>query len=141
MSSLAPDDILNRVDLRCIIVDDSPEFLEAASSLLAREGVAVVGVASTGSDALQRVADLGPEVVLVDIDLGGESGFEVARRIVKATPATVILVSTHSEDDFAELIAESPAVGFISKSELSAQAVDDLLAGRPGDGASATPGR
>ncbi|MEA2468214.1 MAG: hypothetical protein QOJ57_2340 [Thermoleophilaceae bacterium] len=127
-------DILIRVDLRAIIVDDSSEFLEAATSLLAREGVAVVGVAGTGSDALERVADLGPQVVLVDIDLGGESGFEVARRIANLTPASVILISTHSEDDFAELIAESAAAGFISKAELSAQAIQSLLGDRPGDG-------
>jgi DNA-binding NarL/FixJ family response regulator len=127
-------DILIRVDLRAIIVDDSSEFLEAATSLLAREGVAVVGVAGTGSDALERVADLGPQVVLVDIDLGGESGFEVARRIANVTPASVILISTHSEDDFAELIAESAAAGFISKAELSAEAIQSLLGDRPGDG-------
>jgi DNA-binding NarL/FixJ family response regulator len=141
MSLASPDAILNRVNLRSIIVDDSPEFVEAASSLLAREGVAVVGVASTTSGALERVADLRPQLVLVDIDLGGESGFDVAREIAKVTPTSVILISTHSEDDFAELIAESPAMGFISKSELSAQAIDDLLGGRPGDGASATRGR
>jgi DNA-binding NarL/FixJ family response regulator len=141
MSFTAPDDILNRVDLRCIIVDDSPEFLAAASSLLAREGVAVVGVAATGSDGIQRIADLRPQVVLLDIDLGNESGFEVARRIAKVAPISTILISTHSEDDLAELIAESPAVGFISKAELSAQAIHDLLGGRPDNGASATPGR
>ena len=141
MSLASPDAILRRVRLRCVIIDDSPEFVEAASSLLAREGVAVVGVASTTSGALERVTDLQPQLVLVDIDLGGESGFDVAREIEKVTPTSVILVSTHSEDDFAELIAESPAVGFISKSELSVKAIDDLLGGLPGDGASATPGR
>ena len=141
MSLASPDAILRRVRLRCVIIDDSPEFVEAASSLLAREGVAVVGVASTTSGALERVTDLQPQLVLVDIDLGAESGFDVAREIAKVTPTSVILVSTHSEDDFAELIAESPAVGFISKSELSVKAIDDLLGGLPGDGASATPGR
>jgi DNA-binding NarL/FixJ family response regulator len=141
MSLASPDAILHRVRLRCVIIDDSPEFVEAASSLLAREGVAVVGVASTTSGALERVTDLQPQLVLVDIDLGGESGFDVAREIEKVTPTSVILVSTHSEDDFAELIAESPAVGFISKSELSVKAIDDLLGGLPDDGASATPGR
>jgi DNA-binding NarL/FixJ family response regulator len=128
------------MDLRCLIVDDSREFLAAASSLLAREGVAVVGVAASASDALQLVVDLQPQVVLVDIDLGGESGFEVTRRIAKAASTSVILVSTHSEDDFAELIAESPAAGFISKSELSGQAIHDLLGGRSDDGASAIRG-
>jgi DNA-binding NarL/FixJ family response regulator len=129
------------VDLSCLIVDDSLEFLEAARSLLEREGVAVVGVAATASDALQRVGELRPQVVLVDIDLGGDNGFEVSRRIAKAAPTTVVLISTHAEDDFAELIAESPAAGFISKSELSAHAIEGLLGGQAEDGASATPGR
>jgi DNA-binding NarL/FixJ family response regulator len=127
--------------VRCLIVDDSPEFLEAASSLLARQGVTVVGVAHSASDALLRVAELRPEVVLVDIDLGGESGFEVTRRIAGAAATSVILVSTHSGDDFAELIEESPATGFISKPELSGDAIRNLVGGRPCDGATATPGR
>jgi DNA-binding NarL/FixJ family response regulator len=127
--------------MSCVIVDDSVEFLEAARSLLEREGVAVVGVAATASDALRRVGELRPQVVLVDIDLGRDSGFEVARRIVKAVPTRVILISTHAEDDLAELIAESPAAGFISKSELSAYAIRSLIGGQSGDGASATPGR
>jgi CheY-like chemotaxis protein len=127
------------VDLSCLIVDDSVEFLEVARSLLEREGVAVVGVAATACDALQRIGELRPQVVLLDIDLGADSGFEVARRIAKAAPASVILISTHAEDDFAELIGESPAAGFISKSDLSAHAIQRLLGGQSGDGASATP--
>jgi CheY-like chemotaxis protein len=129
------------VALSCFIVDDSVEFLDVARSLLEREGVAVVGVAATASDALGRIGELRPEVVLVDVVLGADSGFEVARRIAKAAPTRVILISTHAEDDFAELIAESPAAGFISKSELSAHAIERLVGGQSGDGASATPGR
>jgi CheY-like chemotaxis protein len=133
--------MLGPVNLSCLIVDDSVEFLDAARSLLEGEGVAVVGVAATASDALQLLGELRPQVVLVDIDLGGESGFEVAGRIVKAVPTTVILISTHAEEDFAELISESPAVGFIPKSELSAHAIQGLVGGQSGNGASATPGR
>jgi two-component system nitrate/nitrite response regulator NarL len=129
------------VSLSCVIVDDSAEFLEAARTLLEREGVAVVGVAATASDGLERVGELRPQVVLVDIDLGADSGFEVARRIAKTAPTGVILMSTHAEDDFAELIAESAAAGFISKSDLSAHAIHGLLARLPGNGASAIPGR
>lgn len=128
------------MDLSCVIVDDNVEFLDAARSFLEREGVPVVGVAATASHALQRARELRPQVMLVDIDLGVDSGFLVARRIAKAAPTSVILISTHAEDDFAELIAESPVAGFISKSELSAQAIQNLLAGHSGDGASASPG-
>jgi DNA-binding NarL/FixJ family response regulator len=129
------------VALSCFIVDDSVEFLEAARSFLEREGVAVVGLAATASDALQRVGEVRPQVVLVDIDLGADNGFELARRIAKAGATSVILISTHAEDDFAELIDASPAAGFIAKAELSAQAIQGLVGGQPADGASATPGR
>jgi DNA-binding NarL/FixJ family response regulator len=117
---------------RVLIVDDNRLFLEAARGLLAREGLRVVGVAATSAEALQRVEELQPEVVLVDIRLGGESGFDLARRLAdhhEGGPA-VILISTHSEADFADLIAESPARGFLPKPELSAEAIRRIVDGR-----------
>ena len=112
------------VALRCAIVDDKPEFLEAARNLLERQGVAVVGLVSSGADAVERVQELAPDVTLVDVDLGGASGFELARRL----PDTqVILISAYDEEDFAELVAESPAAGFLSKPQLSRGAISDLL--------------
>ena len=115
--------------LRVVIVDDSDSFLDAARVLLERQGVSVVGVASTTAQALERVEQLRPDVVLVDIKLAGESGFDCARRLDQHANevAPVILVSTHAEEDLADLIAESPAVGFLAKSELSAGAVGRIL--------------
>ena len=122
--------------LRCLIVDDSLRFLDAARGLLERQGVTVVGVASNSAEALQRAGKLRPDVTLLDIDLGGESGLELARRLHQTgrAPAPVILVSTQAEQDYAELIAASPAIGFLPKTSLSADAIRDVLAGR-GDGA------
>jgi CheY-like chemotaxis protein len=122
--------ILISMVLRCLIVDDSLRFLDAARGLLEREGVAVVGVATSGAEALQRVADLRPDVTLVDIDLGGQSGFEVVRRLNFEVHTRAILISTHAEEDYADLIAASPACGFLAKTTLSAGAIRDLL-GRP----------
>jgi DNA-binding NarL/FixJ family response regulator len=120
------------VSLRCLIVDDSPEFLDAARGLLQREGVDVVGVASRGADAIRLADELQPDVTLVDIDLGGEDGLEVARLLARdgSRPGKVILISTHAEDEFAELIEASPAIGFIAKSALSGEAIK-RLAGSP----------
>lgn len=116
------------VDVRCLIVDDSPRFLTASSSLLASQGLTVVGVASSAAQALQLVAELQPDVTLVDIDLGGESGLDVARRLSAVpAPPPIILISTHDEQDFAGLIAASPAIGFVSKMDLSAVAIRSLL--------------
>jgi CheY-like chemotaxis protein len=116
--------------IRFLVVDDSRSFLEAARLLLEREGLTIAGVASSCAEALQEAEALRPDVVLVDISLGEESGFDVARRLVddgRAGGPTVILISTHSEADFADLIAESPAVGFLPKSELSASAIRRIL--------------
>jgi DNA-binding NarL/FixJ family response regulator len=120
--------------LRCLIVDDSQHFLNAARGLLERQGIAVVGVASTGTEAVRQVNELRPDVTLVDIDLGGESGFEVARRLQRDANGArrpMILISTHSEQDYADLIAASPAVGFLAKSALSGDAIRNVL-GAPG---------
>jgi CheY-like chemotaxis protein len=127
---------LIRVILRCLIVDDSPRFLDAARGLLERQGITVAGLAANGAEALRRAEELRPDVTLVDIDLGGESGFDVARQLSGdggAPLSPVILISTHDQEDFAELIAASPALGFVSKAELSADAVRALLQQR-GDG-------
>jgi DNA-binding NarL/FixJ family response regulator len=121
--------------VRCLIVDDSADFVDAARSLLERHGMTIVGVASTGADALRRYEELRPDVTLVDIDLGGESGFEVAEQLHDASSATstpVILISTHDEQDFADLIEVSPALGFVSKSALTVHAICDLVDGSAG---------
>jgi CheY-like chemotaxis protein len=117
---------------RVLIVDDNSSFLDAARSLLEREGLNVAGVAATAAEAIRRSQELEPDVVLVDIMLGGESGFALARRLVEdgGRGAEVILVSTHGEAEFADLIAESPATGFLAKSELSAEAIRRILNGR-----------
>ncbi|MEW1644851.1 response regulator [Streptomyces sp. NPDC091219] len=114
------------MSLRCLLVDDSARFLEAARALLERGGVEVVGIASTGADALSQARETAPDVVLVDLDLDLENGFDVARRLVGSVPA-VILISTHSREDFQELIAASPAHGFLHKSALSARAIREAL--------------
>jgi DNA-binding NarL/FixJ family response regulator len=122
--------------LRCFIVDDSPSFRDAARNLLALEGITVVGVASTSAEALRGVEELRPDVTLVDVNLGGESGFTLAEQLHhdgRCAPSPVILISTHDEQDLADLIDASPAVGFLSKSALSAGAIYDLLGGRDGD--------
>jgi DNA-binding NarL/FixJ family response regulator len=129
------------MNVRCLIVDDSRRFLDAARGLLERQGLSVVGEASTGAEALRLAAELQPDVTLVDIDLGGESGFEVARRLSQqaaTTASRMILISTHAEEDYAELIAASPAFGFVSKSELSGGAIRVLL-GSQGDRGPSAP--
>jgi len=124
-----------------LIVDDDRLFLEAARVLLEREGLRVIGDAATSAEALQRARELRPEVVLVDVMLGGESGFDLARRLVRQQDGggpMVIFVSTYAEADFADLIAESPAAGFVPKQKLSARAIRRIVDGRTPGGPPAT---
>ena len=120
--------------MTCLIVDDSPRFGQAARELLEEEGIHVLGLAAGGEEAVRLAREERPDLALVDIDLGAESGLNVARRLCadgpRALAGAVILISTHAEEEFAELIAASPAVGFLAKSELGADAIMALL-GRP----------
>jgi DNA-binding NarL/FixJ family response regulator len=119
------------VAVQCLLVDDNRDFLEAARTLLEREGLAVVGVASTSADALRKAGLLRPDVVLVDVSLGDESGIDLARRLGAdpAHEASVILISARSEAEFGDGIAMSPVAGFLPKSELSADAICGFLDG------------
>ncbi|GAA1560707.1 response regulator [Kribbella lupini] len=116
--------------LRCLIIDDSARFLAAARGLLESEGLVVVAVATSSEDALRYAAELTPDVTLVDIHLGEQSGFDVVRRLTaeaRLAPSSLILISTHAEEDFADLIAASPVAGFLPKTGLSADAIRGVL--------------
>jgi DNA-binding NarL/FixJ family response regulator len=140
MQPAAGPGTLGDVMLRCLIVDDSLPFLDAARAVLGRHGIEVVGVASTSDEALRKATALRPDVTLLDIHLGRESGFDVARRLHRdANPAPVILISTHVEDDYIDLITASPALGFVAKSALSGNAIRELLHKNGPDGP-ANPG-
>jgi DNA-binding NarL/FixJ family response regulator len=116
---------------RCLIVDDNSVYLSEARALLQRQGMSVVGVASTCGDALAIAASDPPDVALVDVDLGAESGLDVAHALATSNePVAVIMISAYAEKDLRELLDESPAVGFLPKSVVSRAAIDDLL----GDG-------
>ncbi|SDJ74002.1 response regulator transcription factor [Nonomuraea jiangxiensis] len=119
--------------LRCLIVDDNDHFLRAARWLLEREGITVVGIPSTCSEALARFEECRPDVTLVDVQLGEENGLDLARRLAGGGNgdggggARVILISTYPERDLTDVLAQCPSVGFLSKSDLSAAAIHEIL--------------
>jgi len=121
--------------LRSLLVDDSPRFVAAARELLEREGIEVVGIASTIDEAVRLAGALRPDVCIVDIDLGDESGFDLARRLAEpgGQPQRVVLISAYPENDFSTMIAECPAVGFLPKPELSAGRIRTMLASADGE--------
>jgi DNA-binding NarL/FixJ family response regulator len=116
--------------LTSLIVDDSLEFVEAAKQLLAEDGVRVVGFAATAEDAVEEALALQPDVALVDIDLGTESGFDVARRLagLPGGGPPVVLISAESGSELVELVDASGVSGFVSKTDLSGDAIRKLLA-------------
>jgi two-component system, NarL family, nitrate/nitrite response regulator NarL len=117
------------VTFRCLLVDDSEDFLASAARLLQSQGVRVVGRATSGEDALHLIGTLQPEVVLVDVDLGEEDGIELAREITAQDPRTrVVLISAHDWDEVGELVLDSGAAGFLAKGDLGAAAIGTLIA-------------
>jgi DNA-binding NarL/FixJ family response regulator len=122
------------VIMRCLLVDDNTAFLETARSLLDRDGVTVTGTASSIAEAVMRADALRPDIAVVDIGLGTENGFDLARDLA-LQGITVIMTSTGAEDDYADLIAESPVAGFLGKAELSVAGIRRILGSslkRPG---------
>ena len=120
------------VSVRCLIVDDNASFLAEARGLLEEHGFDVIGTARSGDDALKHVAEQRLDLALIDIDLGEESGIDVAQRILDTTSGLgpkIILISARDESEYGDLIETSPAVGFLAKRDLTAAAIRSLLAG------------
>jgi len=123
--------------LRCLIVDDNASFREEMRGLLAEQGLDVVGGAGSAADAHRQIAELRPDVALIDIHLGGESGLKLARQL-RSQPGQgavphLILISTHDEAEYVDLIEASPAIGFLAKMDLSAATIRQMVAAVDGD--------
>ena len=111
-----------------VIVDDHPGFRSSARELLEAAGFEVVGEAEDGESALAAVDRLHPRIVLLDIQLPDIDGFAVAERLGRiGDPPAVVLVSTRHISSYRRRLARSPVAGFISKSELSGNALAALL--------------
>jgi CheY-like chemotaxis protein len=114
---------------RVLLVDDNTDFRSAARQLLGRHGFAVVAEADTGVSGIEQAHEHRPDLVLVDLQLPDIDGFEVAMRLSQLDkPPAVILTSSLDGDDYGALVAGSPALGFVPKAELSAAAIEALLA-------------
>jgi DNA-binding NarL/FixJ family response regulator len=111
-----------------LIVDDHAPFRALARALLQLEGFEVVGEAADALSALDAVRRLRPSVVLLDVQLPDLDGFEVARRLAQAgVPPAIVLVSSRDRSAYRRRLADSPARGFIAKSDLSGAAVAALV--------------
>jgi DNA-binding NarL/FixJ family response regulator len=111
-----------------LLVDDHADFRASARAMLDAEGFDVVGEAADGEEAVAAVARLRPAVVLLDIQLPGIDGIEVAGRLAAGhDPPAVVLISGRDRRAFGSRIAAAPALGFIAKGELSGEALSALV--------------
>jgi DNA-binding NarL/FixJ family response regulator len=107
-----------------LIVDDHEGFRRTARALLEADGFEVVGEAADGASAIAEATRLRPSLVLLDIQLPDLDGFEVAARLAEAAdPPAVVLTSSRNASSYRRRLAESPAKGFVPKSELSGEAL------------------
>lgn len=106
-----------------LIVDDHAGFRALARRLLTANGFDVVGEAADGPAAVEAVWRLRPDVVLLDVQLPGLDGFEVAERLRQGTMASVVLTSIRDRGDYGERVEQCGARGFIPKAELSGAAL------------------
>jgi two-component system, NarL family, nitrate/nitrite response regulator NarL len=112
-----------------LIVDDHSGFRAQARKLLESEGYLVIGEAEDCSSGLEAARTLQPQLALVDIYLPDGDGFDLASSLaVLSDPPAVILISSHDGAEFAHCVSESEARGFVSKAELSRDAIEELLA-------------
>ena len=113
--------------VRCLIVDDDDGFLDVARVLLEREHINVVGVATNSAGALSLMTAARPDVMLIDVNLGDESGFDLVDSIADAeAPPILILISTYTLDDYIDLPVPG-AVAFVRKSDLSGTTIRRIL--------------
>jgi DNA-binding NarL/FixJ family response regulator len=114
--------------LSVLIVDDHPSFRAVAQMVLESDGFAVVGTASDGESGVAATLRLSPDVVLLDVELPDIDGFEVAERLRRAgSTSEIVLASSREGSDFGSRVAESGARGFVTKAELSGDAIRALL--------------
>ena len=109
-----------------LIVDDHPAFRASARSLLEGEGYEVVAETGSGETAVDLTLELEPDLVLLDVALPDLSGLEVAERLARSS-SRIVLVSSRDPRDFGARFHSTPAVGFISKDDLSGAALASLL--------------
>jgi DNA-binding NarL/FixJ family response regulator len=113
---------------RILIVDDHPGFRRCARELLVAEGFDVVGEAQDAASAVALAAETAPDVVLLDVQLPDEDGFEVAARLLAHDAnVRIVLVSSRARSDYGPLVDRSGAVGFVSKDELSGELLERML--------------
>ena len=117
-----------------LVVDDQAPFRRAAAAVVrVTGGFEVVGEAESGEEAVELAERLAPQLVLMDIKMGGISGIEATRLITMASPeVVVVLLSTYQADDLPSDATTAGAVAYINKDEFGPRVLQEVWSGRSG---------
>ena len=123
--------------IKVLLVDDHVNVRKGLRKMLSRSPIVeVVGEAGNGSEALELVQHLNPDVMLLDVEMPGMNGYEVARRVVEfENPVQVLALSGYDEKRYILGMFSSGAVGYITKDEAPdqlLQAVEEVASGYKG---------
>lgn len=118
-----------------LLAEDHEVVRQGLRLLVEAEGdIEVVGEAKTGREAIQMTGNLHPEIVVMDVAMPDLNGIEATRQILKAFPATkVLILSAHSDPEYVEHAVKEGALGYVVKqasSEVVAQAIRELHNGK-----------
>ena len=127
---------MKKSTVRVLLVDDQQEFLAAASAFLRLQpAVEVVGCFTSGRQAIEAVAELQPDLVLLDLVMPEMNGFEVTRRIkASGSDTRIVILSFCDTDGYRPAAVDAGAVGFINKMRFVdsfKSILDGLLSARP----------
>lgn len=112
--------------IRVLLVDDHPVVRQGIRNLLeAQDDIKIVGEASGGTEAIKLVKDLSPDVMLLDMEMPGIKGTQVARQIKdEGLPVRVLALSAHDDKQYIRELLSSGAAGYLVKEEVPETIVD-----------------
>jgi DNA-binding NarL/FixJ family response regulator len=119
---------LQHADVTVLVVDDQPPFRDAARAVVDRlKGFAVVAEADSGEAAIEMVAELRPQLVLMDINMGGIDGIVATQRITDRFPETmIVLLSTYELGDLPPSARTSGAIAYVNKDDFGGRVLRRL---------------
>jgi two-component system response regulator NreC len=113
---------------RILLVDDHSMFRSGMKALLETEkGFEVVGEAATGDEGVDRVRELKPDVVVMDLSMPGSNGLDATRRIAAlGLKARVLVLTVHAEEEYLVPVVEAGASGYLTKTSADQDLVDAI---------------
>lgn len=120
---------------RILLVEDHPMFREHLSQLIRRDlGMTICGECDNIREAMQNIQTLQPDIVIMDLTLRGSSGLELLKDLkAQNIPVSVLVLSMHDEDLYAERALRAGAKGYITKNEASTEVINAIRAVASGE--------